>query len=45
MASIAGGIAQAFYKEIPSHIVSCVRQKLPEEFLSIIDSFSNTYEL
>jgi ADP-ribosylglycohydrolase len=45
MASIAGGIAQAFYKEIPDHIISQVRKRLPEEFLLIIDSFNEKYGL
>jgi len=45
MACIAGGIAQAFYKEIPQEIVSNVRQRLPEEFLLIIDEFNAKYGL
>jgi len=36
IACIAGGIAQAFYKEISSEIISKVRSMLPEEFLTII---------
>ncbi|MBT8490145.1 MAG: ADP-ribosylglycohydrolase family protein [Deltaproteobacteria bacterium] len=43
MASIAGGIAQAFYKDIPDHIIVQVRKRLPEEFLLIIDSFNQKY--
>jgi ADP-ribosylglycohydrolase len=42
LACIAGGIAQAFYKEIPMNIVSHVRKLLPEEFLLIVDKFSQT---
>jgi len=37
---IAGGIAQAFYKEIPSEIISKARNMLPEEFLTVIDEFN-----
>jgi len=43
MACIAGGIAQAFYKEIPGIIISNVRARLPEEFLLIIDKFSTRF--
>jgi len=43
MACIAGGIAQAFYKEIPEEITSEVRSRLPQEFLSIVDRFESTY--
>jgi len=40
IACIAGGIAQAFYKEIPTEIILKVRKMLPEEFLTIIDEFN-----
>lgn len=45
MACIAGAIAHAFYKEIPYAIVRHVRDKLPTEFLSIIDRFNRAYGL
>lgn len=45
MACIAGGIAHAFYKEIPQEIVTNVKERLPKEFLVIIDKFSQTYGL
>ena len=45
MACIAGGIAQAFYKEIPREIVDSVRQRLPGEFLLIMDEFNKIYGL
>jgi ADP-ribosylglycohydrolase len=45
MACIAGGIAQAFYKEIPGIIISNVRARLPEEFLLIIDKFSTRFSV
>lgn len=40
MACIAGGIAQAFYRNIPAVIVGEVRKRLPAEFLEIIDEFN-----
>jgi len=45
MACIAGGIAQAYYKEIPAEIILNVRDRLPEEFLDIIDEFNEEYGL
>ncbi len=45
LACIAGGIAQAYYKDIPEHIVGTVRGKLPEELLAILDEFNSTYGL
>ncbi|MGZ6275735.1 MAG: ADP-ribosylglycohydrolase family protein, partial [Syntrophales bacterium] len=45
MACIAGGMAHAFYKEIPGYIVTNVRQRLPDEFLAIIDRFMEIYGL
>jgi ADP-ribosylglycohydrolase len=45
IACIAGGIAQAFYKALPAHIISNVRHRLPEEFLNIIDEFNSKYPL
>lgn len=45
LACITGGIAYAFYKEIPEKIVMEVRERLPEEFLRIIDKFSAAYPL
>lgn len=45
MACIAGAIAQAYYKSIPEQIVLNVRQRLPEEFLKIIDEFNDKFAL
>ncbi len=45
MACIAGGIAQAFYRKIPSTIVEEARLRLPAEFLSIIDEFNTRFEV
>ncbi len=43
MGCIASGIAYAFYGEIPPEIVTEVRWRLPDEFLSIIDAFQATF--
>ncbi len=45
LACIAGGIAHAFYRKIPDYIKRGVRERLPEEFLEIIDSFEKNYFL
>ena len=45
LACMAGGIAQAYYNTVPPGIVSNVRKRLPEEFLSIIDEFNNKFGL
>jgi ADP-ribosylglycohydrolase len=45
LACIAGGIAHAFYREIPEHIESEVRRRVPAELLQIIDEFSSKYEI
>ena len=39
IACIAGGIAQAYYGEIPNWIVAETRFRLPQEFLDILDRF------
>ena len=39
MACIAGGIAEAFYRTIPQHLVDFARQKLKKEMLDVIDGF------
>ncbi len=45
LACITGGIAQAFYKEVPEYITRAVVSQLSPEMLEIIDEFSNTYPL
>ena len=40
MACIAGGIAQAFYKEIPDFIVEETRKRLDARLLSVLDRFN-----
>ncbi|MDR2580005.1 MAG: ADP-ribosylglycohydrolase family protein [Fibromonadaceae bacterium] len=43
--SIAGGIAGAFYKDIPGYIVQKVLEYLPKEFIDIITEFSKFTDL
>lgn len=42
-ACIAGGIAHAFYKTIPSEIVTGTRARLPNKFREICDEFARIY--
>ena len=39
MGAIAGGIAEAFYKEIPDEISNEVVKRLPNEFISVMQRF------
>ena len=39
IACITGGIASAFYKEIPTEILDFVNSKLPTEFIEILNKF------
>jgi len=43
MACISGGIAQAFYKHIPSEIIEQVESKIPDEFVEIIHKFNRKF--
>lgn len=43
MACIAGGIAQAYYHEIPDDIIRRVRQILDQKLLVIVDEFTERY--
>jgi ADP-ribosylglycohydrolase len=43
IACIAGGIAAAYYKEIPNHIIDFVTSKLPVGFISLIKQFDKTF--
>lgn len=45
MACIAGVIAQAFYKTIPSDIVIQTRDRLPQSYLDILDAFNKRFEV
>ncbi len=40
IACIAGGIAQAFYKEIPSFIVKKTKERLAPELLEVVEQFN-----
>lgn len=44
-ACIAGGIAQAFYKKIPKHIIRQVRGILNKDLLVVVDEFNKKYNL
>jgi ADP-ribosylglycohydrolase len=43
LACIAGAVAHAFYRDIPEHIESEVRLRLPADLLQIIDEFRAKY--
>jgi ADP-ribosylglycohydrolase len=43
MACIAGGIAEAYYREIPVEIEREVRARLTEEFINIVDEFREKF--
>lgn len=45
LACITGGIAHAYYKVVPAEITKKVRELLPHELLSIIDTFNEKYPL
>lgn len=45
IACITGGIASAFYKEIPFDIIEKTLQLLPNEFIDIIEKFDNKFGL
>lgn len=44
-ACIAGGIAQAYYKNIPAYIVAKTRALLDPKLLEIVDEFNSKYSL
>ena len=43
IACITGGIAQAYYKDIPRFVIETVRDILPAEFLKIADDFDEAF--
>lgn len=43
MACIAGGIAQAHYREIPGEIVERVRGKLPRDMMAVVERFNRKF--
>jgi ADP-ribosylglycohydrolase len=42
-ATIAGGIAHAWYGDVPTSVVDPVRDRLPAEFLRVVDRFQQEY--
>lgn len=44
-AAIAGGIAEAYYKQVPEIIVGPVRERLPAGFIRVIDAFHQAFPL
>jgi len=40
LACIAGAVAEAFYGRVPREIAAATRQRLPDEFLDVMDQFS-----
>ncbi|MCK4815938.1 ADP-ribosylglycohydrolase family protein, partial [bacterium] len=45
LACMTGGIAQAYYNEIPSYIINQTRKLLDEELKAVIDEFYERYGL
>lgn len=45
LACITGGIAQAYYKEIPSWIIDETYKRLPPQFISIIEQFNDKFNI
>ncbi|MDR0814326.1 MAG: ADP-ribosylglycohydrolase family protein [Bacteroidales bacterium] len=43
IACITGGMATAFYKDIPQTIIETVSSKLPREFVEVLDGFEEKY--
>ena len=43
IACITGGIAAAFYKEIPDEIIEGVVQRLPKEFIDLLNQFEEKF--
>jgi ADP-ribosylglycohydrolase len=44
IACITGGIASAYYKEIPTEIIDFVVDKLPSEYIEIMNKFDEQYD-
>ncbi|MFH1353516.1 MAG: ADP-ribosylglycohydrolase family protein, partial [bacterium] len=43
IACITGGIAQAFYKEIPAEIILNVKKRLPPDMLGVLEKFTGEF--
>lgn len=44
IACITGGIASAYYKQIPTEIIDFVLDKLPSEYIEIMNKFDEQYD-
>ena len=42
IAAITGGIALAFYKEMPQDIIAEIEKRLPHDMIEICEQFSDT---
>lgn len=45
LACMTGGIAQAYYKQIPDYVAEKVRELLDEDLLEVVDEFNERYGL
>jgi ADP-ribosylglycohydrolase len=45
LACMTGGIAQAYYKQIPGYIIIEMRKLLDNDFLTVVDEFNERYRL
>ena len=44
-ATIAGGMAEAFYRHVPEPIAGAVRDRLPSRFIEVLDAFGKAFPL
>ena len=45
LACIAGGIAEAFFGEIPAYLIKETKKRLPNEFISVIERFYGRFKI
>ncbi len=45
IAAMAGGIAEAFYKEIPQYLIKFCSYRMPKEFINILENFSSKFPI
>jgi ADP-ribosylglycohydrolase len=43
IACITGGIAEAFYKNVPEYIAQNVLERLPDNLINLLETFSLKY--
>jgi ADP-ribosylglycohydrolase len=43
LACITGGIAQAYYKEVPADIIAEIEKRLPKELFEVVKEFNKKY--